>query len=99
MDTDTTRCRGCWRARRMSWRATLRFNVGEYDPALGRSYAEVAGESRSQHKSQGFGALQRRGVVWDYLRREATRVNAQQDAKAERSIFDGIDTSLAGLKR
>jgi LmbE family N-acetylglucosaminyl deacetylase len=79
--------------------ATLRFNVGEYDPLLGRSYAEIAGESRSQHKSQGFGALQRRGVVWDYLRREATRVNPQQDARAERSMFDGIDTSFALLKR
>jgi hypothetical protein len=79
--------------------ATLRFNVGEYDPVLGRSYAEIAGESRSQHKSQGFGALQRRGVVWDYLRREATRVNAGQEPRAERSMFDGIDTSLALLKR
>ena len=39
--------------------ATLRFNVGEYDPELRKSYAEIAGESRSQHKSQGFGALQR----------------------------------------
>jgi LmbE family N-acetylglucosaminyl deacetylase len=79
--------------------ATLRFNVGEYDPMLGRSYAEIAGESRSQHKSQGFGSLQRKGVIWDYLRREATRVNAEQAAPAERSLFDGIDTSLAGLKR
>ena len=79
--------------------ATLRFNVGEYDPLLGRSYAEIAAESRSQHKSQGFGSLQRRGVVWDYLRREATRVNAGQDARSERSLFDGIDTTIAGLKR
>ncbi|MFN2565176.1 MAG: PIG-L family deacetylase [Gemmatimonadaceae bacterium] len=79
--------------------ATLRFNVGEYDPLIGRSYAEIAAESRSQHKSQGFGALQRRGVVWDYLRREATRVNAQQEARSERSLFEGIDTTIAGLKR
>ena len=79
--------------------ATLRFNVGEYDAILGRSYSEIAGESRSQHKSQGFGSLQRKGVIWDYLRREATRVNAAQDAKTEISLFDGMDTSLAGLKR
>jgi LmbE family N-acetylglucosaminyl deacetylase len=77
--------------------ATLRVNVGEYDVLHGRSYAEIAGESRSQHKSQGFGSLQRKGVIWDYLRREATRVNAQQDAKAEQSIFDGIETTLSGL--
>jgi LmbE family N-acetylglucosaminyl deacetylase len=79
--------------------ATLRFNVGEYDPMLGRSYAEIAAESRSQHKSQGFGSLQRKGVVWDYLRREATRVAAAPDAKTERSMFDGIDTSIARLKQ
>jgi LmbE family N-acetylglucosaminyl deacetylase len=78
--------------------ATLRFNVGEYNPGLGRSYAEIAAESRSQHKSQGFGVLRRRGVVLDYVRREATRVNAGQDARTERSIFDGIDTSLARLR-
>jgi LmbE family N-acetylglucosaminyl deacetylase len=78
--------------------ATLEFNVGEYDALHGRSYAEIAAESRSQHKSQGFGSLGRRGVVWAYLRREATRVNAGQEARMERSIFDGIDTSLARVR-
>jgi LmbE family N-acetylglucosaminyl deacetylase len=70
--------------------ATLQFNVGEYNPVLGRSYAEIAGESRSQHKSQGFGALQRKGVVWDYVRRESSRVNEGTDPRTEKSIFDGI---------
>jgi LmbE family N-acetylglucosaminyl deacetylase len=70
--------------------ATLRINVGEYDPALGRSYAEIAGESRSQHKSQGFGTLQPKGVVWAQVRRDATRVNADTPADKEKSIFDGI---------
>ena len=71
--------------------ATLRFNVGEYNAELGRSYAEIAGESRSQHKSQGFGTLQRKGVIWDFLRRDHTRVNAGTEAAAERSIFDGLE--------
>ena len=70
--------------------ATLRINVGEYDPALGRSYAEIAGESRSQHKSQGFGTLQPKGIVWAQVRRDATRVNADTPADKEKSIFDGI---------
>jgi LmbE family N-acetylglucosaminyl deacetylase len=72
--------------------ATLAVNVGQYDPVLGRSYAEIAGESRSQHKSQGFGVLEPKGPVTGYLRREATRVNATEAASAERSLFDGIDT-------
>jgi LmbE family N-acetylglucosaminyl deacetylase len=75
---------------------TLRVNVGEYNPALGKSYSEIAAESRSQHKSQGFGTLQRKGVVWDRVRREATRVNAGTPANQEHSIFDGLD-SLARM--
>src|SRR5687768_18178993 len=75
--------------------ATIRFNVGEYNPDLRRSYAEVAGESRSQHKSQGFGALQRRGVVWNYLKRIGTRVNEATSPSAERSIFDGLPVPAA----
>jgi len=78
---------------------TMRVNVGEYAPLFGRSYAEIAAESRSQHKSQGFGALQRRGAQWDYLRREHTRVPAAEDARSEASIFDGVDTTWAGLAR
>lgn len=71
--------------------ATIRVNVGEYNPAFGKSYAEIAAESRSQHKSQGFGSLQRKGVVWDLLRREDSRVNANTPADSERSIFDGLE--------
>ena len=70
--------------------STLRINVGEYDPALGKSFAEIAGESRSQHKSQGFGTLQPKGVVWANVMREATRVNADTPAKQEKSLFDGV---------
>ena len=77
---------------------TLRFDVGEYSPLLGRSYAELAGESRSQHKSQGFGARQRKGPVMDALRREGSRVNQNVDPTAERSIFDGIDTTWARFR-
>jgi len=77
---------------------TLRFDVGEYSPLLGRSYAEIAGESRSQHKSQGFGAPQRKGPVFDMVRREASRVNENVAATSERSIFDGLDTSLTRFR-
>src|SRR6478672_3751678 len=75
---------------------TLRINVGEYNPKLGKSYAEIAAESRSQHKSQGFGSLQRKGPVWDQLRRESTRVNESTPATEEKSIFDGIPEPSQG---
>lgn len=77
--------------------ATLKMNVGEYNPVLGKSYFEIAAESRSQHKSQGFGTLQRKGVIWDYLRREESRVPAPADPKAEKSMFDGIDMTIGRL--
>jgi LmbE family N-acetylglucosaminyl deacetylase len=76
--------------------ATLRMNVGEYDALLGRSYYEIAAESRSQHKSQGFGVLQRKGVIMDAIRREASRVGPE-NAADERSLFDGVDTTWARL--
>jgi hypothetical protein len=77
---------------------TLAINVGEYNPYLGRSYQEIAADSRSQHKSQGFGTLIRKGVVWDYLTREDSRV-AAPPAKEETSIFAGIDTAGTAVVR
>ena len=71
---------------------TLAINVGEYNPYLGLSYQEIAADSRSQHKSQGEGTLRRKGVVYDYLMREDSRVPAPP-AKEEPSIFAGLDTT------
>src|SRR5690606_29818265 len=79
--------------------ATMTVQVGKYDPVLGRSPAEIAGESRSQHRSQGFGALQDRGAVQTRLTREATRVNESTPATQETSIFDGVDTTFARFAR
>jgi LmbE family N-acetylglucosaminyl deacetylase len=78
--------------------ATLTFNVGEYDPVLGRSFAEIAAISRSQHRSQAFGSLQPLGARTDAVQREATRVAAPEDPKAEQSLFDGIDTTWARFR-
>ncbi|HKH94189.1 MAG TPA: PIG-L family deacetylase [Gemmatimonadaceae bacterium] len=55
--------------------ATLSFNVGELSPFRGMTYAEIASVSRSQHLSQGFGALQRRGTWMDYVKLEASHVS------------------------
>ncbi len=77
--------------------ASLRMNVGEYDPLLGRSYYEIAAESRSQHKSQGFGVLQRKGAIIGAVLRETARVGPA-DSTTERSIFDGVDTTWSALR-
>ncbi|MGH7709916.1 MAG: PIG-L family deacetylase, partial [Gemmatimonadaceae bacterium] len=80
--------------------ATLRINVGEFSPLLGKSYAEVAAESRSQHKSQAFGALPRRGVRWYGLQLEHSRVAqaANGTTGVDRSVFDGIDTTWSRFR-
>ncbi|WP_461135608.1 PIG-L family deacetylase [Spirosoma lituiforme] len=41
--------------------------TGLFNSLLGRSYGEIASESRSQHKSQGFGVAPNRGAKIDYL--------------------------------
>ena len=82
------------RAYRGTAGATLRFNVGEYSPVLGRSYAEIAGESRSQHLSQGMGQLQPKGARMDALTLEASRVSPANGAQ-ETGLFQGMDSTWA----
>ena len=88
--------RGAWSAAQAD--PVLRINVGEFNPMLGRSYAEIAAESRSQHKSQAFGSIQPKGARFTQVRREATRVNESQAPGTEKSLFDGIDTTWARFK-
>ena len=74
--------------------ATLKLDVGTFDPVRGEGLGEIAGQSRSQHRSQGFGVAQPRGTVVDYVRREATRLNDATPADKEASLFDGVDISM-----
>jgi LmbE family N-acetylglucosaminyl deacetylase len=70
----------------------LTIQVGDYNPLLGESYSEIASRSRSQHRSQGFGQLIRKGPFTASVYREASRVNSGP----EKSMFDGLDnTTLA----
>jgi LmbE family N-acetylglucosaminyl deacetylase len=85
-----------WKTKRLlwnNWRPTqeeikklLQVDTGEYNPLLGKSYSEIAGESRSQHKSQGFGSAGRRGTQPDYFEVAA-------GDPATKDIFEGIDVS------
>lgn len=80
---------------------TLKINTGEYNFLLGRSYAEIAAEDRSQHKTQEQGGLELKGDRFSGLNLIESKV---PKVKSERSIFDGIDVSiknyddLVGLK-
>lgn len=87
-----------WQAKRLLWNVFsfaripvvdstwLTLDVGAYDALLGRSMSELAGQSRSNHKSQGFGAAERRGTLPNYLK-------LKLGAPAARDAFEGVDLS------
>lgn len=67
-------------------------DVGGYDPLLGLSYTEIAGRSRSMHKSQGFGAAETRGEQLEYLKL------VKGDRPKTKDIFEGIDMTWGRVK-
>ena len=92
-----------WKTKRLLWNlynwgryseaersGALAVDVGEYNPLLGRSYRELAGESRSMHKSQGTGAPEGRGSSDNYF-----KLVAGDPAKSD--IMEGVDVSWARI--
>lgn len=65
---------------------TLKIDVGEYNPLLGRSYTELSGISRTMHKSQAMGSAQNKGTSINNF-----AVTAGDPASAD--IFDGVDAT------
>ena len=65
--------------------------------ALGRTYAEIAAEGRSQHKSQEMGGIEPLGPAASGPDPAVEAPSAAPAAAGERSIFDGLDVSVAGL--
>ncbi|MEI9812056.1 MAG: PIG-L family deacetylase [Acidobacteriota bacterium] len=59
-------------------------DLGAYSPELGYSYGQIAGMSRSQHRSQGMGSAERPGS------QKNTLVTMSGD-KATKDTFEGID--------
>ena len=70
----------------------FRLQVGEYDPLLGMGYGELAGISRSLHKSQGAGTPQTPGVQPEYFQTLLGEAPVN-------SLFDGIDTTWSRVGR
>lgn len=87
-----------WKAKRLLWNTAnfggqnntsesqLKIEIGHYNALLGESYGEIAAKSRSQHKTQGFGAAASRGTTIEYFEHVA-------GSKAEQTLFDEIETS------
>jgi len=68
---------------------------GEYDPVLGASYVQIAREGLGHQKSQtGGGMIPKAGAASTTYHRFGSVIPAQDK---EKSFFDGIDVSLAGI--
>ena len=99
-----------WQAKRLFWNTfnfgttnttapnQLKLDVGVFNPLLGKSYGEIAAESRSMHKSQGFGSARSRGETIEYFKQ--LKGDAVKD-----DLFEGINQywnrfpSTAGLQK
>ncbi len=87
-----------WQAKRILWNTfnfggnntitpdQFRVDVGGYNPLLGKSYGEIAAESRSQHKSQGFGVPASRGESF-----ESFKTTGGDEPKTD--LMDGVELS------
>jgi LmbE family N-acetylglucosaminyl deacetylase len=89
-----------WQPKRLLWNAWLpiiekrkedtsglpKLDVGEFNPYLGKSYTEIAAESRSMHKSQGFGTGSTRGESIQYF-------EPREGAPVKKDLFEDIDIS------
>ena len=99
-----------WQAKRLYWntstwfyrgsgekfdpRGKVMIDLGAYNSNLGRSMGEVAGMSRSQHKSQGFGAAQTMGRIEEWFEYVAGDSIVSEMPAGEgildKDLFDGI---------
>lgn len=91
-----------WQARRLFWNTfkfgslnttapnQLKLDVGGYNPLLGASYGEIAAESRSNHKSQGFGTARSRGAAIEYFKQ-------LRGDTARKDLFEGINQSWSRM--
>ncbi|MGY4537490.1 LmbE family N-acetylglucosaminyl deacetylase [Mucilaginibacter sp. UYNi724] len=87
-----------WQAKRLLWNTfsfgsvnttspdQFKINVGGYNPTLGKSYGEIAAESRSNHKTQGFGSAKQRGDAFEYFK------TILGDAP-KTDLLDGVDAT------
>jgi LmbE family N-acetylglucosaminyl deacetylase len=92
-----------WKAHRVLWNSfnfggtnttspdQFKIDVGMFSPILGKGYGEIAAESRSQHKSQGFGVPRQRGQVLEYF-------STWQGDAPVKDLMEGVDLSWSREK-
>ncbi len=72
-------------------------DLSRFDPLLGRTYAEIGSHARGMHKCQGMSPLVSLPGPASIRYRLDDTVIPGHAGREERSLFDGVDTSIAGL--
>jgi LmbE family N-acetylglucosaminyl deacetylase len=92
-----------WQAKRILWNTfnfggtnttsndQYKVDAGVFNPILGKSYGEIAAESRSQHKSQGFGVPRQRGAALEYF-------STWKGDAPHNDLMDDVNTGWGRLK-
>jgi len=92
-----------WQAKRLLWNTfnfgsnntisddQFKIDVGVFNPLLGKGFGEIASESRSQHKSQGFGVPAGRGSSYEYF-------VTIKGANPTQSLLDGVNQSWSRVE-
>ena len=92
-----------WQAKRLLWNTfnfggnnttapdQFKIDVGVYNPIIGKGYGELAAESRSNHKTQGFGSARQRGESFEYFK------TILGDAP-KNDVMDGVNTTWGRVK-
>ncbi|MGS2760793.1 PIG-L family deacetylase [Sinomicrobium sp. M5D2P9] len=69
----------------------IEMDLGGYYPSIGKSNGEIAAQSRSQHRSQGFGSAASRGSETEYLEL------LKGDKPGNNDLFSGINTTWSRI--
>jgi LmbE family N-acetylglucosaminyl deacetylase len=72
---------------------TLTLDGGALDPAVGKTFHQIAMESRSRHRSQDMGRLQEIGPS-----KVRVRLLEDRTGRGEGGIFAGVDTLIGGAE-
>lgn len=75
-----------WKNAKRDTLPTIKIDIGEYNPLLGKSFTELAGISRTMHKSQGMGSSQNRGS-------SVNECVVTDGDGAKNDIMEGVDVS------
>lgn len=93
-----------WQTKRLFWNTfnfggnnttspdQIQIDVGAYNPLTGKSIGEIAAQSRTMHKSQGFGTAKQRGSTLEFFKQLKGDI-------VKKDLFEGMNLSWKRFKK